>query len=303
MALRLLSLPLDRSRHAQGMAKLLGIISCHKEATHRQAIRETWATEIPVGWELKFFLGGSDWVPETDPAVLEFIGPPGTLAHMHPTKAAISHPEKWALADDEILLDVPDSYLGTAWKGRAIQRYALEHNYDGLFLGMCDTFVFPKVLPLACQGECAAQVFKASPAKAYQVSGVDCPHGGFGYWLSKTTLEKLSKEPVYHYSEDQSTAFALHHAGVRITHSRLFSHNRILGGYMLIGSVSQHLSTKHDEFTPAQIRDTWRRSKEVFKKWPDWDGTCKKCGCSVMRQDIYGPRCLKCGDRFPMRAK
>lgn len=282
--------------------KLIGILSCHKEAAHRQAIRETWATEIPDGWTLRFFLGGSSWVPETDPAVLEFIGPPGTLAHMHPTKAAPCQPEKWAPADDEVLLDVPDTYLGTAWKGRAVQRWALEQGYDGLFLGMCDTFVFPKMLVQIGAGDCVAQVFKAAPGKAYPVAGVDCPHGGFGYWLSKRALEALSKEPVYHYSEDQSTAFALHHAGIRIMPSRLFGNNR-LGGYMLTGTVSAHLSTKSVEFTPQQIRDTWRRAQEWRAPWPDWDGKCKKCGCDIMRADLYGPRCLKCGDRQPMRPR
>jgi hypothetical protein len=285
------------------MAKLIGIISCHKEAAHRQAIRETWATEIPTGWDLKFFLGGSAWIPETDPEVIEFMGPPGTLASMHPTKAATSPSDKVGPADDEVILDVPDSYLGTAWKGRAIQRWAFERGYDGLFLGMCDTFVFPRQLKMVCTGDCAAQVFKAAPAKAYPIAGIDCPHGGFGYWLSKRALEALSREPVYHYSEDQSTAFALHHAGIKITANRLFSNNRLLGGYFVVGNVSQHLSTKHDEFTPQQIRDTWRRSKEVFNRWPDWDGMCRKCGCAQFRSDIYGPRCLKCGDRWPMRPK
>ena len=285
------------------MSKLIGILSCHKEAAHRQAIRETWATEVPAGWDLRFFLGGSTWVPETDPDVIAFMGEPGTLAAMHPTKAAPPPSDKVGPADDEVILDVPDSYLGTAWKGRAVQRWALEHGYAGLFLGMCDTFVFPQQLTAACNGDCAAQVFKAAPAKSYPIHGVDCPHGGFGYWLSRRSLEALAKEPVYHYSEDQSTAFALHHAGIRVMPSRLFSNNRMLGQYMLTGTVSQHLSTKHDEFTPAQIHDTWRRSKEVFKQWPDWDGVCKKCKFRRFRMDLYGPRCEKCGDRQPMRAR
>jgi hypothetical protein len=285
------------------MSKLIGIISCYKESSHRQAIRETWATEVPTGWDLKFFLGGSTWVPETDSAVIEFMGPPGTLASMHPTKAAPPPSEKWALADDEVVLDVPDSYLGTAWKGRGVQKYAYENGYDGLFLGMCDTLVFPKMLAQVCTGDCSAQVFKAAPGKAYPIPGVDCPHGGFGYWLSRRALEALSKEPVYHYSEDQSTAFALHHAEIPIRPNRLFSANRILGGYTVIGTVSQHLSTKHDEFTPGHIRDAWQRAKNAFNKWPDWDGVCKKCKFTRFRMDIYGPRCEKCGDRFPMRAR
>jgi hypothetical protein len=285
------------------MAQLIGIISCFKEAAHRQAIRETWAKEIPEGWELKFFLGGSSWVPETDSAVIEFMGEPGTLAHMHASKAALPPSDKVGLAADEVVLDVPDSYLGTAWKGRAIQRYAYEHGYEGLFLGMCDTLVFPRSLHSVCAGDCAAQVFKAAPAKAYPIQGVDCPHGGYGYWLSRRALAALSKEPVYHYSEDQSTAFALHHAGIKINANRLFSNNRLLGGYLINGTVSQHLSTKHHEFTPQQIREAWEKSKNVLKRWPGWDGICKKCKHTQFRMGLYGPRCVKCGDHWPMRAR
>lgn len=281
------------------MPRLIGIVSCFKEAKHRQAIRETWAKEIPDGWVLKFFLGGSDWKPETDPDVIAFMGPPATLAVMHPTKAAaiglVSD-----LQPDEVVLDVPDSYLGTAWKGKSIQKWAFENDFDGLFLGMCDTLIFPKMLQKACVGECSAQVFIAAATKAYPKK-VPCPHGGFGYWLSRRALKAIYDEPVRHYSEDQSTAFALHHAGVRIMPNPIFAGNRLLGGHVMIGSVSQHLSTKHQEFKPSDIYEAWARAQNVkiLQHYPGWDGVCRKCQGVKFKMGIYGPRCSGCGELRP----
>ena len=278
--------------------RLIGVVSCWKEAAHRQAIRDTWAKEIPTGWDLKFFLGGSSWVPETDPAVLEFIGPPGTLAVMHHSKAQ-NPPIRGVLLQDEVLLDCPDSYLGTAWKGKAIQQYALQQNYDGLFLAMCDTLVFPSMLQKACVGLVSAQVFTAAPAKAYPISGVRCPHGGYGYWLSQRALEAIDHEPVRHYSEDQNTAFALHHAKIPIFANSYFNQSR-LGGIRAYRAVSQHLSTKGQEFLVMDITNAWRESQRTLDRWPGWDGVCKRCGEVRFKDSLYGPQCITCHSRKPM---
>jgi len=277
--------------------RLLGVLSCQKEAKHRLAILETWGKEMPTGWDLKFFVGSSSWEPEKDPAVIEFIGPAGSVYQMHPTKAEV--PKEAGLWAGVEVLDCPDSYLGTAWKGKAIQRYAKEHNYDGLFLAMCDTLVNPSMLQKACVGEAAAQVFQATPAKAYP-HRVPCPHGGYGYWLSRETLAAIYDEPVRHYSEDQSTAFALHHVGIRLRDNRLFSNNRLLGGYWMIGTVSRHLSTKAVEFKPDDIYTAWHESKRRMVRYPGWDGVCKKCGGVKFKLGFYGPQCADCGDRRPM---
>lgn len=274
---------------------LLGVLSCQKESSHRQVIRETWGKEVPTGFDLKFFIGTSDWAPESDLAVLEFIGPPNSLASMHPAKAAkLTSP-----SPDAIPLDCPDSYLGTAWKGKAIQRYAVEHNYKGLFLAMCDTLVNPAVLKRACTGVAAAKVFRAAPAKAYSHT-VPCPHGGYGYWLSRTALDAIYDEPVRHYSEDQSTAFALHHAGVEIFNSKFFYDNRLPGGQWIVGSVSRHLSTKAMDFQPHHIREAWVEAHRRPAQYPDWDCVCRKCGGVSFKLGMYGPQCSECGDRKPM---
>jgi hypothetical protein len=277
--------------------RLLGVMSCQKEAKHRLAILETWGKEMPSGWDLKFFVGASNWIPETDPKVLEFIGPPGTLSVMHPTKAET--PKEAGLWAGVEPLDCPDSYLGTAWKGKAIQRYAKEHGYDGLFLACCDTLVNPSMLHKATVGDCSAQVFRAAAAKAYPRQ-VPCPHGGYGYWLSRKALEAIYDEPVRHYSEDQSTAFALHHVGIRLINNRVFANNRLIGGYWIVGTVSHHLSTKAREFKPEDIRNAWNESKRRMARYPDWDGVCKKCGGVAFKLGFYGPQCTGCGNRRPM---
>ena len=277
--------------------KLIGVMSCHKETAHRQMIRKTWGAEVPASWDLKFFLGMSSWVPEEDPEVLATIGPAGTLGDMHPTKRhrpALSE----SLLPDEVGLDCPDCYLGTAWKGRAIQRWAIDHEYAGLFLCCSDTVVFPARLERACQGhDCVGQTFTGSATALYP-HRVPCPHGGFGYYLSQKTLRAIYNEPVRHYSEDQSTAQALHHQEIKVKHSASFVGNRLLGGLLCSATVSQHISTKAGKFEPQDIKDAWDRGKTALKRYPDFDGVCKNCQGVKFKMGLYGPQCFFCGWRY-----
>lgn len=275
--------------------KLIGVLSCHKEAQHRQAIRDTWAKEVKAPWEVKFFVGKTDACPSEDLEIVARIGPPGTLAMMHPSKKAIGH--HLLESDDVLELDCSDTYLGTAWKGAAIRRYALEHNYDGLFLAMSDTLVIPSRLDAACSAPAIAQCFPAAASKGYPVPNVPCPHGGFGYYLSRAVMEAIKDDPVRHYSEDQNTAFALHAHRIGITNSQMFNGNYRLD-YINTGAVSLHLSTKYHEFKPEDIRSAWNRVQLLLAKWPDWDGICPRCQGVLFKPELYGPKCAKCGNHF-----
>jgi hypothetical protein len=48
-----------------------------------------------------------------------------------------------------------------------------------------------------------------------------------------------------------------------------------------------------------------RHKRDIQIRYWDraWDGTCYRCGASSWspRRDLYGPRCLKCGDRYSYR--
>jgi hypothetical protein len=278
--------------------KLVGVLSCRKEYAHRNIIRDTWGKEVKLPWKLLFFVGTRLDSPEEDPEIVKILGTPGTLAVMHPTKLdKPSAPEKDE--PDVIKLDTYDTYLGTSFKGKAIQRYAYEHNYEGLFLAMCDTLVFPDRLNKACVGHTAGQVFKASSAHGYP-HPVACPHGGYGYWLDREVLGKLYNEPVLHYSEDQSTAFGLHKNGIMMQNSRSFAGASPQIGYITYGCVSNHLSSKFFEFKPEDISNAWEASKVQKAKFPTWDGICPRCKGVLFRPGLYGPRCQGCGNHYRM---
>ena len=48
-----------------------------------------------------------------------------------------------------------------------------------------------------------------------------------------------------------------------------------------------------------------RHKREIQVRYWDkvWDGTCHRCGAQAWspRRELYGPRCLKCGDRYSYR--
>jgi hypothetical protein len=76
------------------MKLLLAIISCHKHAAYRQAIRETWLPLVPDEVDAKFFCGaGSNPLP------------------------------------DEVFLDCPDSYDSLPSKVQQVTRWAQDYDF------------------------------------------------------------------------------------------------------------------------------------------------------------------------------
>lgn len=205
-------------------------------------------------------------------------------------------------SNDEVILDAPDTYLGLSWKGREAKRWVVRNGYDGVFVGMADTYV--NVTKLAAskdilRNQAVAQVFPAGAAKAYPISKVPCPHGGYGYWLSRNVCAAISDDPVRHYSEDQNVAFSLHAHKIRITpDSRFFNHL----GDLSVGGISLHLSTKWHKWDPGQIYEAHRKMKSYTERWPGWNGICKKCGGHRFTMGLYGPRCRHCGNHFTSKS-
>ena len=94
------------------MKVLIAILSCHYLREHEQAIRNTWALDIPAGVDYKFFIGNPTVIPEVD----------------------------------EVFLDVGDTLQDLTHKTVSLCRWTLEHGYDYLFKADLDTFVRPVLL-------------------------------------------------------------------------------------------------------------------------------------------------------------
>lgn len=149
---------------------LIGVMSCHAtpasvtpmpERTlldHTQripVIRETWA----AGQDYKIFLGRGSHNPT---------------------------------AMDEIFLACGDSYYETAFKVRAMCRWALEHNYSGLFKTDDDTYVVPERL-FNAGFEKHDFVCRLLPATDIN-HPIPYPYGGCGYYLGERMLELAAND-------------------------------------------------------------------------------------------------------------
>lgn len=95
------------------MRALIATLSCHVYRGYEQAIRETWAKEIPEGIDHKFFLG----CPK--------------LSNAFP---------------DEESLSVDDSFHGITKKTVGIFLWSLERGYDYVFKSDLDTLIRPALL-------------------------------------------------------------------------------------------------------------------------------------------------------------
>ena len=98
------------------MKILIAIVSCRRDRTYHQLVRDTWLKDQQVDY--KFFLG---------------VDQPGT--------------DKLPLAEDEVFLNVSDRYTGIRDKVEKMFDWARPQDYDYVFKCDTDTFVHvPRLL-------------------------------------------------------------------------------------------------------------------------------------------------------------
>jgi hypothetical protein len=97
---------------------LVAIKSCNRDRLRgdHDAIRNTWGRDLPVGVDLRFFIGGE-----------------------YPKPFEILRVDEW-------LLKIPDQYDFLPLKSRAILKWAVIQHYDYSILVDNDTYVVPKRL-------------------------------------------------------------------------------------------------------------------------------------------------------------
>jgi hypothetical protein len=113
--------------------------------------------------------------------------------------------------EDEVFLDVEDSYESLSWKTRAIMKWAVDHNYDAVFKCDDDTFVFPERLINIIPGNPYEGRVNASNKSLV-------PRGwcsGFAYWLSGRALDIIANAPEpTHKAEDLWVGMTLSSQGI-----------------------------------------------------------------------------------------
>lgn len=210
------------------MKVLISILSCHSLRYCEQSLRDTWIPEIPSGIDYKFFLGRREGIDDSSLILLD---------------------------NDEVKLDVDDSFEGITKKTVATQRWALENGYDYMYKCDLDTLVRPTLLINS-----GFQNFEYSGGRNGFFAS-----GGSGYWLSKRSMEVTSSKPVvYGPEEDLHTAYALQEKGVQLHDDPRYKYYP--GDVMDDSTISYHLSSIRSfgkiKYDPQWMYQTWEDQKK-----------------------------------------
>jgi hypothetical protein len=174
------------------MGKLLiSIKSCRRDWMRgdHDVIRSTWGKDVPEGVDLRFFMGTESYRLCTD--------------------------------GDEEWLDVKDDYDSLPQKVKAIFKWALEKQYDYIFLADTDTFVIPKrLIALPFQDyDLSGRFGKIKPiGETFRyIDGRDIvydpcwpwPSGGCGYFVSAKGADYILRTGFTGWAEDIQSGQAL----------------------------------------------------------------------------------------------
>jgi hypothetical protein len=209
------------------MKVLIAVLSCHSLRRYEQSIRDTWGKDIPGGTDLRFFLGFSN---------------------------ADGDPRR---RDDEVLLEVEDSWSGITNKTVEMYRWAVEKGYDYVFKVDLDTLVRPQAL------------LQAGFEQFDWVGGQNSffASGGAGYWLSRRAMEAVVRHPVEPGpAEDVNTAHALLAQGIALHHDPRFLF--IPGQTMDAGTITCHLSSVKGWSEKATPEDMYKAYAGTFVSQP-----------------------------------
>jgi hypothetical protein len=151
---------------------LIAIASCRRDRAFQQAQLDTWLKDL-IGADYRFFLGAGD-TPE----------------------------------EDEVILNVDDSYSGLSQKTQAICKWAITEDYNCLFKCDIDTVVNPRLLLQsgAYYGYAGAENEDLVPGIPERIRFAS---GGAGYWLDRTAMEIVADSPIRTAAEDVFVADAL----------------------------------------------------------------------------------------------
>lgn len=286
------------------------ISTCWKDTINgsNEAIRSTWGKDLPEGWDLRFCLGDREFTAVERKKLFtnDFIGSPGTLGVMDPSKSSkCPIGLKEDLLSDELLLPCDDGYLGLPWKTTTSLQWAMDQKYDGVIRGFIDTYLFPQVIAKSdlFEFDAAGWSFACCPCPAHETFTHSAPLGGAAYWTNREASQAIIDEPIKHWGEDTHTGFALHQAGIYLRHDHRFVWEYGTPAAWNRSKFSIHMCDRSRRWDPKEMTDKHAEILAEKSKYPGWDGRCRSCGYSRFRRGIFGPHCRHCGDHHAASGK
>lgn len=121
--------------------------------------------------------------------------------------------------EDEVFLDVPDDYKSLPHKLKSIYKWAVEHEYDYIFKGDDDTYVYvDRLMRSDFEGKdyLGFSWNNDRPSERYAA--------GLGYWVSAKAAEIISKANVDDIADDRWAGKILYNNGIILQHDARYHH-------------------------------------------------------------------------------
>jgi hypothetical protein len=229
------------------MKILIAVQSCTRDAYNgaNQAIRDTWATRLPDGWDLRFFLGcgAAKPIEQEHPNWQKDYR---NLCAVKP-QAVVQPPPFTDLKPGEILLQVPDDYPHMVHKQAASRQWALEMGYQRIFKCDTDTAIDFRKFKLSHADYCgvpdAGWDFRTTNHQTLSYA-----FGGNGYWLSERAAWLSLTEDYFTMAEDVWTGLALKNP-----------HKILLTPTVSLGTT--HLGQATASYRPEQMYNWWKKNQ------------------------------------------
>lgn len=155
------------------MKMLIAVTTCHERRAQADAQRYTWAAPANRPWLFK-------GVEYTD--VVFFVG------------------QGKSEREDEVVLDVDDSYAGLPAKVRAVMTWAVDRGYEAVLKLDDDVYLVPSRLPDYSRSDNQYGTIGADYAGNFRMhNGSLYPYdyaSGFCYWLSRWGAETIATAPL-----------------------------------------------------------------------------------------------------------
>jgi hypothetical protein len=183
------------------------------EAGRHEAQRNTFLKriyEFPQ-LEYKFFVGSGSQIPVHESFSSAWAA--------HKEKQQPDKPFTYELANDEVALAVPDGYAYTSYKVREMLRWAVEREFDYVFVCDSDTYI---CLPRLLASGFEKRDFVGRRAQDGQSFA---PDGGPGFFLSKKAATIVAAEDkITFWAEDGWVAMVLREHGIGLEHDSRYVH-------------------------------------------------------------------------------
>jgi hypothetical protein len=237
---------------------LIATLSCvaHAMNGYHQVMRDTWLKDVDLFYmQHLFFIGNGRHTGEDETLLWKSWDESGVYKQKVVSDPDLSNCD---LQNDEVILDVSDSYTHVGYKLRGACQWALKNGYDYIFQTIIDTFVFPDRL-LASGFEQYDYVGSANNERT-------ALGGGAGFWLSSKAMRALINEPVTNWAYDGWCGEVMRKKGIKLTHDPRYTNLEQSDPPMKDNdAITSHIANTPAIYDPKVMFELYEQARDIYE--------------------------------------